>query len=124
MNDTDLYNLGRCSNKNQKLIKTMQKDLEDKIHFHMGQAYMFRGMLDAFLKASKITFEEVESGTLVHIKLGNFEEDWTGPGAEWVKMHYGNKTSWADKLPEALKENTYIQWNGTGLNHPKGFKKE
>ncbi len=121
MTDTELYELGRCSNKNQKLIKTIQKDFEDKIHFHMGQAYMFRGMLDAFLKASTITFEEVESGTLAHIKLGNFEETWSGPGAEWVKLNYGNKVSFGS---DALRKNEYIQWSGTGLKHPKGWKKE
>ena len=124
--ETDVLKIigGRCSGKQQQLIKAMSKDFENKIHFHMGQAYMFRGMLEAFLKASTITFEELESGPCAHIKLDSFEETWTGPGVLWLKMHYDNKIMCVDKTPESLKLGTYIQWSGTGLKHPKGFKKE
>ncbi len=67
------------------------KELEEQVHFHRGKEYMFRGMSEAFLKASTITFVESESEPLVHIELGNFKEIWSGPGAEWVKDYCSKK---------------------------------
>ena len=120
----DLIVGGRMSGKQKKLMEIISKDFENKVHFQMGQCTMLRRMLDPFLKASTIAFEELESGPCAHIKLDSFEQTWTGPGVLWLKMNYGNEIIHADKLPESLRLGTYIQWSGTGLKHPKGFKKE